>query len=599
MTPRKSLLQDKVKKFNLDWFIPSLIKYRGLFGKVLVASFLIQLFGLVTPLFFQVVMDKVLLHKALTTLDLLAIGYMTASVFEVALNALRNYVFSHTATRVDVELGARLFGHLINLPLSWFQSRQAGYSVARIKELDTLRNFLTSTALTLVIDLSFTVIYFVVMWLYSPSLTKIVLLSIPFYVILSAFITPILKKRLERKFQLGAANQSFLVEAVTGAETVKSQALEPQTRKRWENMLADYVTAGFRALNLGQMASQAASLIQKLTTALIIWFGARLVMEGELTVGQLIAFNMIAGRVSGPILKLTQLWQDFQQAGISLKRLGDILDAPTEPGAGSSLSAPPKVNGAFNFERVGFAYLPGSTPVLDDFTLDVAAGEIVGLVGASGSGKSTLVKLIQRLYALGSGRILLDGADMVLMDPAWARRNIGVVQQESMLFSGTIRENIAIRNPGLPMERVTAAAIIAGAHEFILELPEGYDTQVGERGGNLSGGQKQRLAIARALIDDPRILIFDEATSALDFVSERAILGNMGAICEGRTVFIIAHRLSAVRNADTICVLDKGRLIERGSPPELIEKKGVFYKMLKDQSQFTLPSGVPPAKGPR
>jgi subfamily B ATP-binding cassette protein HlyB/CyaB len=591
LTPRKPILLDKAREFNIGWFIPPIIKYRGLFGQVLLASLFIQVLGLFTPLFFQAVMDKVLLHKALTTLDVLAIGFITVSVFEVALNALRNFIFSHTATRVDVELGARLFSHLMGLPLAWFQNRQAGYSVARVKELDTLRNFLTSSALTLILDLGFTVIYFVIMWLYSPTLTMIVLFSIPFYVILSAFITPILRKRLDRKFQHGAANQSFLVEAIAGAETVKSQALEPQMRKRWESMLAGYVTASFRAQNLGQLAAQAASLVQKLTTALIIWLGARQVMEGNLTVGQLIAFNMIAGRISGPILKLTQLWQDFQQAGISLKRLGDILNSPTEPGAGSSLRSPLKVNGAFSFERVRFAYRPDAPPAIDDFTLEVAPGEIVGLVGVSGSGKSTLAKLIQRLYRLDSGRILLDGADMAMMDPAWARRNIGVVSQESMLFSGTVRENIAIRNPGLSMERVAEAAKTAGAHDFILELPEGYDSQVGERGGNLSGGQRQRLAIARALIDNPKILIFDEATSALDYESERAILGNMEAICRGRTVFIIAHRLSAVRNADTICVLDKGRLAERGSPRELVEKKGVFYNMLKAQAQFTRPPG--------
>ena len=599
LTPRRSPFFGLHREFNLKWFIPSLIKYRRLFGEVLLASFLIQLFGLVTPLFFQVVMDKVLVHKALTTLDVLAIGFLAASFFEVVLNALRNYLFSHTTTRIDVELGARLFNHLTALPLAWFQARQAGQSVARVRELDSLRNFITSTALTLLIDLGFTFIFFGVMYFYSPTLTLVVLASIPFYVLLSIFITPILKHRLDKKFQYGAANQSFLVEAVTGVETIKSLALEPQMQKRWENMLASYVTAGFRAQNLGQMASQVASFIQKLTTLLIIWFGAHQVMEGELTVGQLVAFNMIAGRVSGPILKLTQLWQDFQQAGISLKRLGDILNTPREPGMDPGRGSLPDLRGAVQFEHVRFRYRPDGPTVLEDMSLDIHQGEIIGLVGRSGSGKSTLAKLIQRMYVPEGGRVLVDGVDLALVDTAWLRQSIGVVLQENVLFSGTVRENIALSDPGMPMERVVEAAKMAGAHDFILELPEGYDTQVGERGGSLSGGQRQRLAIARVLTGNPRILIFDEATSALDYESERVIQENMGRICQGRTVFIIAHRLSAVRIASRIFVLDKGRLVEGGTPKALMEQKGFFYRMVQSQSQTEAPRPMPRPVSPK
>ncbi len=530
-------------------------------------------------------MDKVLVHKALTTLDVLAIGFLAASFFEVTLNALRNYLFSHTTTRVDVELGARLFSHLTALPLAWFQARQAGQSVARVRELDSLRNFITSTALTLIIDLGFTFIFFGVMYFYSPLLTLIVLASIPFYVLLSVFITPILKHRLDKKFQYGAANQSFLVEAVTGVETIKSLALEPQMQKRWENMLASYVTAGFRAQNLGQMAGQVASFIQKLSTLLIIWFGAHQVMKGDLTVGQLVAFNMIAGRVSGPILKLTQLWQDFQQAGISLKRLGDILNTPREPGLDPGRGSLPELRGEVKFEHVRFRYRPDGQTVLEDMTLDIHQGEIIGLVGRSGSGKSTLAKLIQRMYVPESGRVMVDGVDLALVDTAWLRKSIGVVLQENVLFSGTVRENIALSDPGMPMERIVEAARLAGAHDFILELPEGYDTQVGERGGSLSGGQRQRLAIARVLTGNPRILIFDEATSALDYESERVIQDNMASICRGRTVFIIAHRLSAVRLANRIFVLDKGRIVEGGPPKALMEQKGFFYNMVMSQNQ--------------
>jgi subfamily B ATP-binding cassette protein HlyB/CyaB len=424
------------------------------------------------------------------------------------------------------------------------------------------------------------------MWYYSTTLTLIVIASLPFYIILSIFITPILKARLDLKFYYGASIQSILVEIITGVETVKTLALEPQMRKRHENLLALYVTACFRAQNLGQIAGQIASFIQKATTCAIIWFGAQQVMEGELTVGQLVAFNMIAGRISGPILKLTQLWQDFQQAGISLKRLGDILNTPQEQATNSNISLPSEVKGSLQFFNVNFRYAFDTPLVIKDMSFDVYPSEIIGIVGASGSGKSTLAKLIQRLYRIESGRILLDGIDISMVDTAWLRQNLGVVSQENFLFSGTVRENIAIINPGLPMEAVIAAAKLAGAHEFITHLPKGYDTQVGERGGGLSGGQRQRLAIARILINNPKIIIFDEATSALDYESEQIIQKNMEIICKGRTVFIIAHRLSAVRKANRIFVIDNGRIIESGTPKTLKEQKGAFYRMVISQQQF-------------
>ncbi|MBQ0713514.1 MAG: type I secretion system permease/ATPase [Porticoccus sp.] len=572
------------REFNLSWFIPSLVKYRKMFGEVIVASFFLQLFALVTPLFFQVVMDKVLVHKGFTTLNVLAFGFVVVAVFDTLLGGLRNYLFSHTTNRVDVELGAKLFHHLVSLPLAWFESRQVGQSVARVRELDTIRNFITGSALTLVIDLFFTFVFFAVLWYYSPLLTWIVLGTLPFYIALSIFITPILRHRVDEKFKHGAVNQSFLTEAVSGIETLKAQAVEPQMQRRWEDQISKYVTASFRAQNLNNVANQIASLINKITTLLIIWWGAHLVIAGELTVGQLVAFNMIAGRVSGPIIKLVQLWQDFQQAGISLKRLGDILNTPKEPGFNPNRSTLPQLKGNVTFENVKFRYQQDGSAVLDDLNLAVQHGEIIGIVGRSGSGKSTLTKLIQRLYVAESGRVLVDGVDLKMVDTAWLRRNIGVVQQESFLFNRTVRENIALANPGLPMEHVVQAAKLSGAHDFILELPEGYDNVVGEHGCNLSGGQRQRLAIARALITNPRILIFDEATSALDYESERVIQENMGEICKGRTVFIIAHRLSTVRHCDRIVVVDKGRVVESGDHDQLIEKNGYYARLHSYQS---------------
>lgn len=584
LVPRHASGFGKHREFNLRWFIPSLVKYRKLFGEVLVASFFLQLFALVTPLFFQVVMDKVLVHKGFTTLDILAFGFVVVAVFDALLGGMRNYLFSHTTNRVDVELGAKLFNHLVSLPLAYFEARQVGQSVARVKELDTIRNFITGTALTLLIDLSFTFVFFAVLWYYSPLLTWVVLGTIPFYIALSIFITPILKHRLDKKFQYGARNQAFLTEAVTGIETLKAQALEPQMQRRWEDQLAKYVTSSFRAQNLNNVANQVAGFINKITTLLIIWWGAHLVIAGEMSVGQLVAFNMIAGRVTGPILKLVQLWQDFQQAGISLKRLGDILNTPKEPGFNPNRSALPGLKGSVTFEHVRFRYRPDGPLVLDELSLNIKPGSIIGLVGRSGSGKSTLAKLVQRMYVPEAGRVLIDGTDLAMIDTAWLRRQIGVVQQESFLFNRTVRENIALAAPGMPMEAVVKAATVSGAHEFILDLPEGYDTMIGEQGSNLSGGQKQRMAIARALLTNPKILIFDEATSALDYESERMIQENMGAICKDRTVFIIAHRLSTVRHCDNIVVMDKGRIVEAGPHDVLIKADGYYAKLHSYQS---------------
>ncbi|MBO6541658.1 MAG: type I secretion system permease/ATPase [Alphaproteobacteria bacterium] len=583
LTTRTGIAGDQ-RKFDVSWFVPAIVKYRKLFGEVLLASFFLQIFALVTPLFFQLVIDRVLVHRGLTTLDVLVFGLIAISVFEVILGALRTYTFSHTTSRVDVVLGASLFKHLMALPVSYFEARQTGQTVARVRELETIRSFLTGSALTLVIDIFFTVVFFAVMWLYSPTLTLVVLGSIPFYVILSIIVTPMLRARVEERFQRGAENQTFLVESVVGVQTLKAMAVEPQMQRRWEDQLAGYVTASFKAANLGNVAGQVAQFINKIVIALTLWIGAKLVIEGAITVGQLVAFNMLAGRVSGPILRLAQLWQDFQQARISVDRLGDILNQPTETTGGAGRSNLPALNGRVTFDHVVFRYRPGGAEVLKDVSLEISPGEVLGIVGPSGSGKSTLTKLAQRLYVPESGRVLVDGVDIAMIDPSWLRRQIGVVLQENMLFNRTVRENIALANPAMPMERVVAAAQLSGAHEFILELANGYDTVLEERGGNLSGGQRQRIAIARALVTNPRILIFDEATSALDYESEYLIQKNMEAISEGRTVMIIAHRLAAVRNANRIITVEEGRITETGSHDELLRRGGRYASLYRHQS---------------
>jgi ATP-binding cassette, subfamily B, bacterial HlyB/CyaB len=582
MTPRAGL-SDLLKRFDLGWFLSAMHKYRGILSEVLLASLFLQVFALVTPLFFQVVVDKVLVHRGLSTLDVLLIGLVVVSLFETVLGTIRTHVFAHTTNRIDVELGARLFRHLLALPLGYFTARRVGDSVARVRELENIRAFLTGSGLTLVVDLVFTLVFVAVMFVYSWALTLVVLASLPLYAAISGGATPIFRRRLDEKFRRGAENQAFLVEAVSGIETLKAMAVEPQLQQRWETQLAGYVGAAFRVASLANVASQAIQLISKLVTAAVLYFGATAVIRGELTVGELVAFNMLAGRVSQPVLRLAQIWQDFHQARLSVERLGDILNTPPEVQGGAGRAALPALKGAVAFEHVRFRYRLDGRVVLDDVSLAVTAGQSIGLVGSSGSGKSTLTKLLQRFYVPEAGRVLIDGVDTAQIDASWLRRQIGVVLQDNVLLNATIRENIALAEPGMALERVIDAAKLAGAHEFILELPEGYDTVVGERGGSLSGGQRQRVAIARALVGDPRILIFDEATSALDYESERVIQRNLRAICRGRTVFIIAHRLSAVRQCDRIVTLEQGRLIEQGSHDELLRANGRYAALHRVQ----------------
>ncbi|WP_313458095.1 type I secretion system permease/ATPase [Achromobacter sp.] len=582
LVSRASLAGD-LSKFDFSWFIPAVVKYRRLLGEVFVVSFVLQLFALVTPLFFQVIMDKVLVHRSYTTLDVIAVGLLAVVCFEVVLTALRSYVFAHTSSRIDVELGARLFRHLLSLPLAYFRARQVGDSVARVRELENIRSFLTGNAVTVVLDLLFSIVFLAVMAYYSVWLTLIVAVSLPCYFLLSLAFTPSLRARLNEKFNRGAENQSFLVETISGVETVKASAVEPQWIRKWDDQLAAYVKAAFRTTALGTVAHSGVTLISKLVTVATMWLGARLVIDGQLTVGQLIAFNMLAGNVAGPVMRLAQLWTDFQQVGISMQRLGDILNTRTE--VHTPRPALPSLRGAVDFDRVEFRYRPGAQPALRGVSLRVQPGETVGIVGRSGSGKSTLTKLVQRLYQPEHGRVLVDGVDISTIDASSLRRQIGVVLQENVLFNRSIRDNIALSDPGMPLQHVMLAAQLAGAHEFIAELPEGYDTMVGEHGATLSGGQRQRIAIARALVSNPRILIFDEATSALDYESESVIQRNMREISRGRTVLIIAHRLSAVKDANRIIVMDRGAIVEEGPHADLIQREHGHYAALYRMQQ--------------
>jgi subfamily B ATP-binding cassette protein HlyB/CyaB len=571
------------RRFDISWFIPALVKYRKPLRDVLVGSFFLQLMGLVSPIFFQLVIDKVLVHHSMSTLDVLVIGLSVVMIWETLLSGLRNWLFAHSTNRVDAELSARMFRHLLQLPLSYFEARRVGDSVARVRELERIREFLTSNAVTVVIDLFFTIVFFAVMYVYSPKLTLVVVLSIPIYVLISVLITPPIRALLDEKFARGAENQAFLVEAVTGIGTLKAMAVEPRMRDQWERQFAGYTQVGFSVTKLANWGNHLIQIVSKLTTVAILYFGAKAVIAGDLTVGALVAFNMLSGRVAAPILRLSQLWQDFQQVRISVDRLGDVLNAEAEPEHNPARAALPPIKGAVTFDKVRFRYRPDAAEALRGVNLRIAPGEVLGIVGPSGSGKSTLTKLVQRLYVPEQGRVLVDGVDLSLVDPAWLRRQIGVVLQENILFNRSVRENIALADPTLPMEQVIAAAELAGAHEFILALPHGYDTIIDERGANLSGGQRQRIAIARALVGDPRILILDEATSALDAESEEIIQANLRRIASGRTVLIIAHRLSAVRQCHRIITVEAGEITEEGDHRALLTRNGRYADLHRRQ----------------
>ena len=579
--PRK--FQDRELKFGIKWFIPTILKYKTPLLEVLLSAFVTQILGIFSPMITQSVIDKVLTHNSLTTLDVLAVGLILITVFESALSIARNYVFAHTTSKIDVILSCRLFKHLFSLPLRYFETRRVGDTIARVRELENIRRFLTGVPLNTLLDALFIIVYIIIMYFYSIRLTNITLLSLPLLAGITAVITPILKERLDDKFKAGADQQSYLVETVNGVQTIKSFAVEPSIEQKWEGLLADYTTANFRTTMLGNTAGTLAQLVQKCFDIAILYFGAKLVIEGEMTVGQMVAFRMLSGRVSQPVMRLVQMWQDFQQTSLSIKRLGDIFNSKPEPSMQGAQTRLPDIMGNIVFDKVSFRYRPDGSEVIKNMSFRIPANKIIGVVGRSGSGKSTISKLIQRLYIPETGRIMIDGTDLALADPVWLRRQIGVVLQESFLFNASIRDNIALQNPAASMEEIIYAAQIAGAHDFIVELSEGYDTMVGEHGTGLSGGQKQRIAIARALLTNPKILIFDEATSALDYESESIIQNNLKQICKNRTVIIIAHRLSTLKDADAVMVVEKGSIAEYGTIQSLIDRKGIYYHLLQQQ----------------
>ena len=570
-------------KFGFAWFYNKMLKFKFIIFEVLLASFIMQLFGLVTPLFTQVVLDKVLTHHSISTLNVIAVAFFAVIIFEMLLSLTRNYIFAHTTTKIDAQLGSELFLHLLLLPMTYFENRKVGNIAARVRELDSIRDFIANKSVTVLLDLLFSFVFVIMMLLYSVKLTLIAIAFVSVIALIYFFITPMLRARLNDKFEMGARSNSYLIESITGMQTVKSLAIEGGMQRNWEDYLAKYVKSSFNLSNLSNIASGFANALLKLMTLSILYFGVGLVIEGKLSVGQLIAFQMFAGQFASPVMRLVGLWNEFQQAIISVDKLGDILNTPTEQTTNKPIILN-KVRGEIKFENVSFRYNPGSNLVLKNLSFKIDANKSVGIVGKSGSGKSTITKLIERLYLQNDGAIYIDDIDIRHLNPYILRQNIGVVLQENYLFSGTIRENISYAKADASMDEIIKVAKISGAHDFIKELSSGYDTIVGERGSSLSGGQKQRIAIARAIISNPKILIFDEATSALDYESEKAITENLNKIKENRTFIIIAHRLSTIRNCDEIIVIDKGEIKERGSHDELVAKNGYYKKLLDAQA---------------
>ncbi|AIF49743.1 peptidase domain-containing ABC transporter [Pelosinus sp. UFO1] len=576
---RPSLVEEEETKFGLAWFIPVIMQYKKAFGKILLFSLILQIFGLVTPLFTQVIINKVLVHHSLSTLNILIVGVIAICIFEAWITGLRSCMLNHHISKVDVTLSAKIFHHVMALPIKFFEKYKVGEIVSRIRELDNIRGFIVGSAFTVILDSAFSLMYLGIMVMYSGYLTIVTLVALGLYIILNLILTPLFRRKLKEKSKLDTANQTFMIEAITGIQTVKSLAVEKYFIQKWDEMLSRYIKSVFVTANINNVGNNIAALIQQLSMIGILWVGVNQVMENQLSVGELIAFQMYSNSVVSPVLRLVDIWQRFQQTRVSVNRLGDIMSEKSEPVFDPDRTTLSTIRGEIILDRVTFRYREDTNEILNQINLKIEANTSIGIVGRSGSGKSTLTKIIQRLYVPETGRILIDGVDMAQVEPAWLRRQIGVVLQETYLFNGSIRDNIALAKLDASMDEIIKVAQIAGVDEFANELPNGYNTIVGERGATLSGGQKQRIAIARALLIDPRILIFDEATSALDNESENIIKENLGKMAVGRTLIMIAHRLTTIRDCDTIIFMEQGKIIEKGTHAELLALKGAYYDL--------------------
>ncbi|MDI9407188.1 MAG: peptidase domain-containing ABC transporter [Chitinophagaceae bacterium] len=572
------------QRFGFQWFWPALKRYRGILGQVLLASFVVQLFSLANPLLIQVIIDKVITQRSLDTLQVLGIALVVVTILEGVIGALRTFLFTETTNRIDMRLGAEVIDHLLRLPLNYFDRRPVGELGTRIAELEKIRNFLTGQALTTLLDTAFSVIYIVVMVFYSWLLTLIALCVLPIQIGLTVVGAPLFRRQYRDTAQENARTQSHLVEVLTGIQTVKAQNVEMISRWKWQGLYSKYIGRAFEKTVTGTALSETSQVLQKLSQLLVLWVGATLVLKGEMSLGQLIAFRIIAGYVTQPLLRLSSIWQNIQELKVSFERLADVVDTPEESDEADKAKIPlPPIAGEVRFDDVCFAFQPDAPLVLNHISLTIPKGTFVGVVGQSGSGKSTLTKMLTRLYSPKSGRVQIDGYDIDKVELYSLRRQIGIVPQEPLLFTGSVAENIALTDPDASSEAIVQAARLACAHDFIMELPGGYSANVGERGANLSGGQRQRLALARTLLSQPRLLVLDEATSALDYDTERRVCDNLLDNLKHCTVFFITHRLSTIRRADRIVMLHDGAIAEVGTHDELIDQRGRYYALYRQQ----------------
>jgi len=583
----KRLADTPSRKFGWGWFAPVLQRFRWPLIQVLLASLFIQLFQLANPLLLQQIIDKVISQSNLSALQVLGAALVAAALFQGLLTAVRTWLLIDTTDRMDLLLGSQVIDKLLRLPLRFFEKRPVGELSQRLSELSNLRGFLTGTAITSALDLLFATIYILIMLLYSPLLTAVALGTVPLYVCLIIFIAPMYRRLIRHQAQYAARTQSHLIETLGGIQTVKAQHFELNSRWRWQERYSGQIAEGFKSVMLGSSASEVGNFLNQLSSLLIIWVGVYQVVSGELSLGQLIAFRIIAGYVTGPILRLSSLWQGFQQVGISMERLADIVDQVPEAGAreADQISLPP-IRGEVHFDSLKFRFGSTGPYQIDGVSLKIEPGSFVGIVGQSGSGKSTLMKLLPRLYDPNEGRILIDGYDIAKVSLSSVRQQIGIVPQDCLLFEGTIRENITMNLPEADTQAVIRVARAAAAHDFIMELPDGYSTHLGERGAGLSGGQRQRIAIARTLLQNPNLLVLDEATSALDYDTESIVCRHLQDQLQGKTVFFITHRLGTVRRADHIVLMHQGRIAEQGTHEQLMELGGRYAALYAHQGDI-------------
>ena len=572
------------KRLDLNWFIPTVKKYTNELTLVLVASLFVQLFTLANPLIIQVIIDKVITQRSLDTLQVLGWALIIAALVEAMLSGFRSILFNDVTNKIDVALGAEVIDHLFKLPLSYFDKRPVGELGTRIAEIEKIRSFITGQALTTIIDAFFSIIYVIIMAMYSPLLTFVALGILPIQVSLTILGAPVFRKQYRSTAEANAKTQSYLVEILSGIQTVKAQNVEEPTRWKWQKLYSDYVQRAFEKNTTGVVIIQFSQTLQRISQLLILWIGASLVLKGEFSLGQLIAFRIISNYVTQPVMRLSTIWQSIQELKVSFERLGDIIDTEVEsPQSRQDDVVMPGIKGDIKMKNINFTFSQNSELVLKSINLEVKSGEFVGIVGQSGSGKSTLTKLISRLYNPTSGELLIDNLNNTKVELYSLRSQIGIVPQEPLLFQGTIYDNIALANGSSTSDEVMEAAKCACAHEFIMKMPMGYSSLVGERGSALSGGQKQRIAIARTLLMKNKLIIFDEATSALDYDTEKRVCENIKVSLSESTVLFVTHRLQTIKNANLICMMKDGIIEEKGTHEQLMDKKGLYYALYKQQ----------------